>query len=239
MLIPTTGGCGDADAIQWPSAEANSQAPARRADPTERPSARRGGKHLEGKPVSVKQPQPRRPLTVNNAMAKAGGDLQAGKPTTRLLPASPSAAAGELHTNGPPPGAGRTRNAAGDAPADRGADALTAEDFLHDPPSWRCRCEPADGGGRIVAAGEFDLAVVDVLEDAARALAIAPGGHVIVDLTAVEFVDSSIVAFLLELGHRAAAGSAKLEVGVRADGGVHRTLAICGACDVLAVVLSG
>jgi anti-anti-sigma factor len=116
------------------------------------------------------------------------------------------------------------------------AGGVTAEDVLHAPPAWRCQATPAEGGVRLVADGELDLAVVPALEDVIRTLAIAPSEVMRVDLTGVRFIDSSVVALLLRLHRRAARTSGRLEIAVRPDSGVMRTLTICGASQILNVV---
>jgi anti-anti-sigma factor len=121
-------------------------------------------------------------------------------------------------------------------PPDPGAVTLAAEDLLRDPPVWRCRVEPSGGGGRLVAEGELDLAVIDVLEELARTLPIDAGAIVVVDLSAVDFVDSSVVAFMLRLLRRVEERSGRITVMVQWDGAAHRTLQVTGACDALGVV---
>jgi anti-anti-sigma factor len=118
----------------------------------------------------------------------------------------------------------------------QGAGDVTAEDLFHQPPAWRARATPAFGGARMVAEGELDLAVVPSLEDLAQTLGVTQGEVVRVDLTAVGFIDSSIVAFLLRLNGRTTGASARLEVAVQPHSGVHRTLTVCGAGEILNVV---
>jgi anti-anti-sigma factor len=120
--------------------------------------------------------------------------------------------------------------------AQSGAGGVTAEDLLHAPPIWRASAIPAIGGPRIVAEGELDLAVIARLEELAQTLAVVPGQVVRVDLTSVGFIDSSIVAFLLRLNERTTGVSARLEVAVQPRSGVHRTLTVCGACEILNLV---
>lgn len=116
------------------------------------------------------------------------------------------------------------------------ASGVSAEDVFHTPPAWRCRAVPARGGAQIIGEGELDVAVVPALDDVARTVTLAPGEVLRVDLTGVSFIDSSVVAFLLGLHARAAAASARLEIAVPPEGGVLRTLTVCGACGVLNVV---
>ena len=113
---------------------------------------------------------------------------------------------------------------------------VTAEDVLHDPPEWRCHASRQHGGAHIVAEGELDLAVVPSLDELARTVAVTAGEALRVDLTRVTFADSSIVALLLRLHARAVHVSARLEVAVRTESGVLRTLTVCGAAEILNVV---
>jgi len=116
------------------------------------------------------------------------------------------------------------------------AGGVTAEDLIQQPPAWRARAAPGIGGASIVAEGELDLAAVGRLEELAQALAVVPGEVVRVDFRPVGFIDASIVAFLLRLHGRAAGVSARLEIAVQPHSGVHRTLTVCGACEILNLV---
>jgi anti-anti-sigma factor len=120
--------------------------------------------------------------------------------------------------------------------AEPGSGGVTAEDVLHAPPAWRCRVTPAERGARLAAEGELDLAVVPALEEVTRDLPVAPGNVLRADLTGVGFIDSSVIALLLRLHRRAARASARLEIAVRPDSGVMRTLTVCGASQILNVI---
>ena len=90
------------------------------------------------------------------------------------------------------------------------------------------------GTTRIVAVGgELDLAVAPWFEAAvAGALAHEPR-TVVVDLSAVDFMDSSGVHVLLSVHRRAAAQSMRLVV-VPGPAPVQRLLSVCGVDSVLA-----
>jgi anti-anti-sigma factor len=120
--------------------------------------------------------------------------------------------------------------------AEPDAGGVTAEDVLHAAPAWRCRATAAEGGARLVAEGELDLAVVPALEEVTRDLPVTAGNVLRVDLTSVRFIDSSVIALLLRLHRRAARTSAGLEIVVRPDSGVMRTLTVCGAREILNVI---
>jgi anti-anti-sigma factor len=117
--------------------------------------------------------------------------------------------------------------------------ALAAEDRHHDPPEWTLLVDPRAAGGRITAHGELDLAVTPLLEALAGALDPEPGAAVVVDLSGVTFIDGSVVAFLVRLSDRVHATSASLTVVAEPGGGVRRTLEVCGADAVVAVVGTG
>jgi anti-anti-sigma factor len=122
--------------------------------------------------------------------------------------------------------------------SDRTRQGLAVQDAANDPPAWRCRAEWRSGGGRIVVDGEVDLAVAGILDDAARALEIAPYDVVVADLTGATFIDSSVVAFLLRLHTSARVRAARLVVVAPAGGTVRRTLDLSGASRSLDVTTS-
>jgi anti-sigma B factor antagonist len=85
-------------------------------------------------------------------------------------------------------------------------------------------------------SGELDLATAPQLEEAALP-AIREGGHVVVDLRALEFIDSSGVRVLVA-GHAAAQLSGGRLTIVRAaeDSPVDRVIAISGIANALDMV---
>jgi anti-sigma B factor antagonist len=87
---------------------------------------------------------------------------------------------------------------------------------------------------RLVLAGEIDLGVVDRLSEALGQLALDEAETLQIDLTRVQFADSTAVAWLIDADHRAQEHGVRLELLV-ADGPVARLLEMTGVDHYLAV----
>ena len=99
--------------------------------------------------------------------------------------------------------------------------------FSLDVQSWE------DGGTRVVASGELDLAVAgDFRETVAEQLAAGP---VLLDLRDLQFMDSSGIAALDALLRTAAAQGWSLQLGATMQEPVRRVLEMTGMLDVLAI----
>jgi anti-anti-sigma factor len=95
--------------------------------------------------------------------------------------------------------------------------------------------QDVDGTVVIVLRGEHDLATLPVVEDAlARARAAGP---VIVDLTDVEFIDSSIIAVLVKHSNHVDSARAwsQLAVVVAPEGFIRRLLLLVSIDQVMPV----
>ena len=95
------------------------------------------------------------------------------------------------------------------------------------PASWSVHSDQ-DGARRVVVAGELDLADEESFVAAVDALA-SDGGDILLDLDAVEFIDSSGVRAVLRL-HLEHADRVRL---VAASDAVNKVLRIAGLTDVL------
>lgn len=95
------------------------------------------------------------------------------------------------------------------------------------------------GGPRLVLelVGEHDLSTAGGLRDALDR-ALAEGASVVVDLSAVTFVDSSVIGALVSAHRRAAAEGRTVALVAPAAGAAARVLDLLGARSVLAVVES-
>jgi len=85
-----------------------------------------------------------------------------------------------------------------------------------------------DGEGVVVAAGDVDLAGGPVLEQAI--LRREPHGSVVIDLSAVEFIDSSGLRSLLWASRRAKERGAEIELRSPSPG-VQRLLSLTGTAE--------
>lgn len=89
----------------------------------------------------------------------------------------------------------------------------------------------------IVLAGEFDCAVERAVANAIDAAAAVPGTTaMVIDMTAIRFIDSSGVRCLLLARHTAHGRDMTFELATASNGPVLRLLAICGLTDLFAVV---
>ena len=75
-------------------------------------------------------------------------------------------------------------------------------------------CEVAEIGTclQITAGGDLDLAAAPLLREATARATFAPGQVILLDLTAVTFVDSSVVHFALDLDRRASTHGGELVI---------------------------
>jgi anti-anti-sigma factor len=90
-----------------------------------------------------------------------------------------------------------------------------------------------EGGGVVVAlSGELDLAAERELEAAIEA-ATASGGPLTIDLSALDFIDSSGLRVLVRLHNRATTGGFPYTL-IPGPPQVHRTFALCGLDRTLA-----
>jgi anti-sigma B factor antagonist len=97
---------------------------------------------------------------------------------------------------------------------------------------------PRDDGMCVVLAGELDLAVAGRIERETAALFDAGCAIVEIDLSGLEFIDSSGVHELLRCRDLATAHDARLRLRV-APGAVHRALAVCAVLDQFEVEMQG
>lgn len=105
-----------------------------------------------------------------------------------------------------------------------------------DPPPFEIDHAHVDGRLLLTLRGELDLATAPELEAAALPV-IRDGGHVVIDLRGLGFIDSSGVRVLIA-GHAAARLSGGQVTVVRAarDSPVDRVIAIAGIADALDMV---
>ena len=83
--------------------------------------------------------------------------------------------------------------------------------------------DPIEGGHLIAISGEMDLAATPELSTVLLIAAGSPGALVVVDLSRVEFIDSSALGTLLKAGGEIEASGKRLRI-VCADGPVRRLL---------------
>ncbi len=77
---------------------------------------------------------------------------------------------------------------------------------MPEPPSFQIEVDQSAAGATVTIAGEIDMATITRLEHAReRALAASPS-QVVIDLSAVRFIDSSGLKFLLETDRLARSG---------------------------------
>jgi anti-sigma B factor antagonist len=84
----------------------------------------------------------------------------------------------------------------------------------------------------VVLGGEHDLESAPLVERAASE-ALLTGFHLIVDLSPVQFIDSSIINLLVQLRNEAIANDLQFNLVVGTAPSVKRTLEICGVLQVL------
>jgi anti-sigma B factor antagonist len=103
------------------------------------------------------------------------------------------------------------------------------------PQSWRCRVSlEADGVTRIALAGELDMSVAPAFR-AELERALTEHAKVIVDLRALDFMDSSGIHALAAADTRARASGARLLIEHPAAA-VLRMLELTGMLEVLEIV---
>ncbi len=85
----------------------------------------------------------------------------------------------------------------------------------------------------VVAAGEIDLSTVGELRTAVNSAAADGCDRLLLDLTGVDFIDSSGLAVLLELRSTLRSRSVMLELAV-GDGPVRQAVEITGLSELLA-----
>jgi anti-anti-sigma factor len=102
------------------------------------------------------------------------------------------------------------------------------------PGDFDVRIEETSRGAVVVhVSGELDLATVDVL---GAALARHPGGkHVVIDLGACSFLDSSGVRLLATTARQSGESGGRLDLVVAEDSGVARVLEITGIDTLVGV----
>src|SRR5262245_9565798 len=84
----------------------------------------------------------------------------------------------------------------------------------------------------VVLGGEHDLESAPLVERAASE-ALLTGLHLIVDLSPVQFIDSSIINLLVQLRNEANANDRRFNLVVGTAPSVKRTLEICGVLPAL------
>jgi anti-sigma B factor antagonist len=99
-------------------------------------------------------------------------------------------------------------------------------------PLFSCDVRPARHAVVVAPAGELDLATVPHVRDALAELHHAGFTHVVLDLGAVDFLDSSALALLAFTDRTAARDGHRFSLVV-GDGPVRRTLELSGLLDQL------
>jgi anti-sigma B factor antagonist len=90
--------------------------------------------------------------------------------------------------------------------------------------------DPVDGSHLIVASGELDLASTSEMSAIFAMSAAGPQGSVVLDLMAVDFIDSSALGTILRAAQQLEAVGKRLHV-VAPDGPVKRLLEITGTAQ--------
>ncbi len=90
------------------------------------------------------------------------------------------------------------------------------------------------GAVRVTVRGELDLSTAERLEDALRVAEARADGHLVLDYSGLEFIDSTGLQVLLDADHRAAAAGRRLVV-VLGRGEARRVAELADAIDRLTV----
>jgi anti-anti-sigma factor len=90
--------------------------------------------------------------------------------------------------------------------------------------------DPVDGSHLIVASGELDLAATSEMSAIFAMSAAGPQEAVVLDLMAVDFIDSSALGTILRAAQQLEASGKRLHV-VAPDGPVRRLLEITGTAQ--------
>ena len=83
----------------------------------------------------------------------------------------------------------------------------------------------------VLLRGEHDLATGNEL----RAVLASIDGNVLVDLSACEFIDSTVISVLIASDHERAKEGQRLELRVREGGQIARTIEVSGVGQLLVV----
>ena len=98
-------------------------------------------------------------------------------------------------------------------------------------PLLRCEIRPRDRSVVLTVTGELDLSTAGEIEAELTALRKSSVEHIVLDLHALDFIDSSGLRLLVTWARAAQDGGPRFSV---VDGpGVHRPLALAGLHDVL------
>jgi anti-sigma B factor antagonist len=103
------------------------------------------------------------------------------------------------------------------------------------PTTFRCELIPERDRVRVAPAGELDIATAPQLEHAVKELLASGFGHVIVDLTDVEFLDSNGLRVIMRLHATSAEGSLRLEFKPGPPA-VQRIFELSGIADALTFI---
>ena len=106
--------------------------------------------------------------------------------------------------------------------------------FFEALPSFGLTVERYDGVATVVLSGELDLATAPRLSGAVAEHADAK--LLVLDMTAITFMDSTGVTALLRADRRRSLGSGSRLVVVAGDGAVRRVLELCGLDGRLTIV---
>ena len=102
-----------------------------------------------------------------------------------------------------------------------------------DIPELTITCSRQDGLDVVALSGELDLRAVGELE---TALSVAgDAARVCLDLTALQFIDSTGLATVIRAHQALAAGGGRLVVACRGEGSVRRTFETTGLMTLLTV----
>lgn len=90
--------------------------------------------------------------------------------------------------------------------------------------------DPVDGSQLIVAGGELDIAATDQMSAIFVMATAGPQGSVVLDLTSVDFIDSTALGTILRAAQQLEDAGKRLHV-VAVEGPVRRLLEITGAAQ--------